>query len=99
MNNVKDIISFERESYKALCEEMTELLTLEKEIEAKKAELREKLIEKAGGERMEYGIKLQWKTAMGAIDYSKLVKNMGIEEALLEFYRKPDREYWEIRKY
>ena len=97
--SIETIVNFERDTYKSLCEEMTSLMQLEKELAVQKLELKEKMIESSGGDRMEYGIKLQYKTVKGSIDYSKYVKNTTNDMSILEFYRKPDKEYWEIRKY
>ena len=95
----QQIIEFPRQDYEQLCIEMREILRTEKELAVKKAEIRENIITMAGGERMEYGIKLQCRESKGAIDYKKFVVDSGVEPATLEFYRKEDRAYWEIRSY
>lgn len=94
-----DIIHFSRQEYKELCIEMKDLITDEKERAKRKAELRDQMIKMAGGDRMEYGIKLQYRTSKGSIDYSGYVKSLKLDPDVLEFYRKDDREYWEIRSY
>lgn len=93
------IIKFERLEYQELCEEMKGLLSLEKEITAKKVRLRDKIAKMAGGNRMEYGIKITHRSAQGSVDYKSLVTYLGISEPLVESYRKPEREYIEIRSY
>ncbi len=93
------IVQFSRQEYEELCNEMKDLLTEEKERAARKSELRDQIIKIGGGDRMEYGIKLQYRTSKGTIDYSRYVKSLKVEPEVLEFYRKDDREYWEIRSY
>lgn len=93
------IIKFERLEYQDLCEEMKDLLSLEKEIAAKKISLRDKIAKMAGGNRMEYGIKVSCRSAQGTIDYKGLVTYLGISDTLVESYRKPERTYVEIRSY
>lgn len=98
MENMK-VVKFERNKYQQLCQEMKEILSLEKEVAAKKEELRKEIADLAGGDRMEYGIRVQFKTAKGSVDYKKLVTDCGIGEAKVESYRKADRSYCEIRSY
>lgn len=93
------IIDFRRGEYEGLCIEMRELMREEKELASKKDALKKSIIELAGGDRMEYGIKLQYRVSKGSIDYPKFIKSSGVEESTLEFYRKADREYWEVRSY
>ena len=99
MNNL-EIINIEKESYRDLCDEMSQLLTQEKELSARKEELREKIIKMSGGERMEYGIKLTYRTSKGTVDYKAMATiEIPEMEKLEEWYRKEDRSFWEIRKY
>lgn len=93
------IVDFQRHEYEERCVEMRELLREEKELATKKQALKEQIVEMAGGDRMEYGIKLQYRVSKGNIDYPKFIKDCKVEESTLEFYRKPDREYWEVRSY
>lgn len=94
------VISFERETYKDLCEEMKSILQLEKEVAAKKEEVRKRLIEQAGGDRMEYGVKVEWRVAQGSIDYKAMANELiGENEELAEKFRKPAKGYWQVRSY
>ncbi len=97
--NTQEIIDFQRCKYQDLCLEMKELLSEEKERAAKKSEIRSQIIEMAGCNRMEYGIKLQSITSKGTIDYPKFVKDCKVEESTLEFYRKPERTCWKVSSY
>jgi len=93
------IIPFERENYENLCQEMKKILSIEKEVAAQKAGLRDKIMEMAGGTRMEYGIKVTYRTAQGSIDYKAIVKGLNLDEEKIESYRKAERSYVEIRSY
>lgn len=94
------LIDFDRERYRDLCEEMKSVLQLEKEVAARKDKLRKELIEVAGGERMEYGIKLTQKSSMGAVDYKQIVEDhLNIDDVMKDSYRKPGRSFWEVRSY
>ena len=93
------LIEFERNEYEDICIEMRVLLREEKELAKKKEALRSRIIEMSGGDRMEYGIKVQFRTAKGGVDYAKLIKDCKIEPSTLEFFRKDDREYYEVRSY
>ena len=99
--NVQDtnIIGFEREYYKSLCDEMKIVLTQEKELIARKETLKNELIEMSGGTRMEYGIKVQKREVKGSVDYKKIVTDLDVAENELETYRKPTRSYFEVRSY
>lgn len=98
----KKVIEFDRNLYKATCQELSEILTLEKEVAAKKKELRDQVIKLAGGERMEYGIRVQVKTRKGTVNYKELVESLYPEEeleAVIAPYRGEDTEYLDVRKY
>ena len=99
MINTQDTTVFERNGYEELCIEMRELLMKEKEIAVRKDCLRKEIIDMSGGDRMEYGIKVQNRSAKGGIDYPKYIKTCDIDESILEFYRKPERNYCEVRSY
>jgi hypothetical protein len=90
---------FNRAHYEQLCDEMKALLQQEKELGIRKEELRKQILEKCGGERMEYGIAIRYRQAKGTVDYRRFVEDTNVDEVVLDSYRKPSREYWEIRSY
>ena len=100
---VQTIVDFNRESYKEICAEMRDIIQIEKEVAAKKEELRKKIIDMAGGDRMENGIKITKRTSKGSTDYKGALQKMypvGDDfEIICDTYRKPDREFWEVRSY
>lgn len=98
MNSIQ-VIDFEREEYKSLCEEMKMILTHEKELVTRKETLKNELIEMSGGTRMEYGIKVHKREVRGSVDYKKIVTDLDVAENELETYRKPTRSYFEVRSY
>lgn len=96
------LIELSVSDYKSSCEEMRDLLRLEKEIEARKQELRKIIIQKSGGNRMEYGIKVQKVTSKGSIDYRALAEELIRAEQLRlveEKYRKKEVEKFVITSY
>jgi len=93
------IIPFERENYENLCQEMKKILSIEKEVAAQKADLRDKIMAMSGGTRMEYGIKVTYRTAQGSVDYKAIVAGLNLDEEKIESYRKTERSYVEIRSY
>lgn len=100
--NQPEIINFEQETYKDLCMEMRDILSLEKEIKAKKEELRKKILEQAGGDRMEYGIKVASYKVSGGYDWEKIAKDYLKKEVLdvvKEVYKKEDRTTWRVTNY
>jgi len=95
----ESMVDFRRSAYKDLCEELREVLTAEKEIAKKKEELKAAVLTLSGGERMEYGIKIQQRTVKGTVDYKKIVSDMGFSEEESDQYRKSTRVYWDVRSY
>ena len=95
----EDISDFKRSAYKDVCEELREVLTLEKEVAKRKAELRAAVLTLSGGDRMEYGIKVHQRTAKGTIDYKKIVSELEVSDEECEKYRKDTRSYWDVRSY
>lgn len=96
------IVNFERDAYKALCEEMRVVLQTEKELKVRKEELRNELIKMSGGDRMEYGIKITYKVNKGTIDYKALAQTHIAEDILkteCENFRKKDVCFWEVKNY
>jgi len=85
-----------------LCEELRQVLSLEKEVLARKNELKRQVVEMSGGDRLEYGIKVQLRKAKGSIDWEKFARDhvdAGTVDFLSENYRKPSRSYYEARSY
>lgn len=96
------VVEFDRAAYKDLCDEMKDLLQLEKEIAHRKKELRDEIIEASNGERMENGIRLSRKVREGSVDYKKMATDFideKIIEEMLPGYKKESVEYWEVRSY
>ena len=94
-----EIIQYNEKDYQALCKEMTAILQLEKEVAERKKIVKEQVIKQAGGERLEFGIKVMQVTVKGRIDYNKLVTDWEIDEATLEDYRAPTAVRWDVRNY
>ena len=95
----KEIIKYTDKDYQALCKEMTAILQLEKEVAERKKIVKEQVIKQAGGNRLEYGIKVMEVIVKGRIDYTKLVREWEIDEATLEDYRTPTAVRWDVRNY
>lgn len=94
-----EIIKYTDKDYQALCKEMTAILQLEKEVAERKKIVKEQVIKQAGGDRLEYGIKVMQVTVKGRVDYNKLVTDWEIDEATLEDYRTPTAVRWDVRNY
>ena len=94
-----EIIKYTDKDYQALCKEMTAILQLEKEVAERKKIVKEQVIKQAGGNRLEYGIKVIEVIVKGRIDYTKLVREWEIDEATLEEYRTPTAVRWDVRNY
>ncbi len=95
----ESIVEFQRSAYKDVCAELRDVLRQEKEIAKRKDELKAAVLTLAGGDRMEYGIKVQKRTAKGTIDYKKIVSELDVSEDECEGYRKDTRTYWDVRSY
>lgn len=102
--NVAEVVDFfdNTKTYKQLCNEMRKVLSLEKEVAAKKEELRKKILEQSEGECMQWGIKVSRVMTKGAIDYKAMAKEWYSEEAfeeIAESYRKEASESWRVVSY
>lgn len=97
--NQETIVEFDRETYEDLCSELKSLLTTEKEIAKRKDDLKKAVLKLSGGNRMEYGIKIQERITRGTIDYKAIVEDMGFSAEEAEAYRKETRTYWDVRSY
>lgn len=97
--NQETIVEFDRETYEDICKELKSLLTTEKEVAKRKDELKKAILYLSGGNRMEYGIKIQQRVTKGTIDYKSIVSDMGFSEEEAESYRKETRTYWDVRSY
>lgn len=93
------IVEFQRSAYKEVCAELRDVLQKEKEIAKRKEELKNSVLQLSGGDRMEYGIKVQKRVTRGTIDYKKIAVDMGFSEEEAEEYRKSTRTYWDVRSY
>jgi len=69
---INEVINFEEQSYKSLCEEMACLIQTEKELKARKDILKEEILKQSGGERLEFGIKVAKRVVKGTVDYKEL---------------------------
>lgn len=94
-----EIIKYTDKDYQALCKEMTAILQLEKEVAERKKIVKEQVIKQAGGNRLEYGIKVMEVIVKGRVDYTRLVREWEIDEATLEEYRAPTAVRWDVRNY
>jgi len=101
MNDL-DVVDFERELYRELCEEMRELLSKKKELAAREEEIRKRLLAMSGGARMEHGIQISLIESRGSVDYRAMVEGVYTPEEverLSGVFRKPDKSYWKITSY
>jgi hypothetical protein len=85
--------------YENVCIELRELLMKEKELKAQILELKKQAIIMSGGNRMEYGIKISQKIRKGSVDVDRMSLVLGISQTMVESFRKPDTEYFEVRSY
>lgn len=85
--------------YKTVCERMKLVLQMEKELAAEKKVLREEIIRLAGGDRLEFGIKVQLVKGARRVNYNKLITDWEIDEATLEEYKECGAEYWKVTSY
>ena len=58
-------IEFQRAAYLDVCTELRDILKEEKELAKRKEELKTAVLQLSGGDRMEYGIRVQKRTAKG----------------------------------
>lgn len=93
------IINFEREGYKALCDELKEVMQLRKEAEVREKELKSLVIEQSGGDRMEFGIKVSTRVRAGSYDMDKIFTDLKITKDQAEKYRKEASMYVDVRGY
>jgi hypothetical protein len=94
-----EIIQFTEEEYKSHCKELRDMLELQAEVNDKVKKLKDIVKDGSGGERMDYGIKVQKVTVRGSINYNKMVSDWEIDEATLEEFRKAPSEYWKVTSY
>jgi hypothetical protein len=99
MTTTKEIIKGADQEYHSVCKRLKKVLQIKKELAQEEAELKDKAIELAGGDRLQYGIKIQLITVRGSVDYGKLVKELELDEATLEEYRRPTTQRWDVRSY
>lgn len=93
------IITYNAHEYKELCDEMRSILRLEKELAHRKKQVRSKIIELSGGDRLEHGIKVTRIICKGSVDIEKIVEDFALDEADIEEYRKSSYEKWDVRSY
>ncbi len=98
-NTEETVIKFRRKAYQEVCRKLRDVLQREKEIAKEKEELRASVLCLCGGNRMEYGIKVERRKAKGTIDYKAIVAELEVSEDECEMYRKDPREYWDVRSY
>lgn len=98
-----EILEFPKTSYESLCMEMRKLISQEKEISAKKEEIKKAILEKCENmDRMEYGIKVSHIKVSGAIDYKRLASEvLGVDfiKAIENKYKKSDSLRIDVRSY
>lgn len=97
------IIDLKTDSYQELCEQYAEYLTKKAELAAWEKENKSKLIEAAGGNRMEFGIKIEHIEAAGSVDYKKVIAELCSDEIKIDYlcekHRKSPVKKVLIRKY
>ena len=96
-----EVVEFvnERSEYQALCYELKEVSQLRKEAEAKEKELKARIVEIAGGDRMEFGVRVSLKERKGSFDMKAVFTDMNITHEEGEKYRKEGSTYWDVRGY
>lgn len=99
MGNIMDELDFSPTYYEELCERMRQIYTQEKALAAEKVNLKKSMVDYAGGERMENGIKLSFVDPTTLMDYKKLIADLDLSEELLSQYRKPKAGYWTTKPY
>ena len=99
MNQTSRIEDLETELYKQLCEDWKEALIVLKEQEALVEGLRQKVIEKSGGERMEYGVKVSLVSSKGRTNYKAIVEEMNAPKELIEKHTGMPETTWRVTKY
>lgn len=97
--NVPVVVDFDRNTYENVCFEMRDLLQRKKELKAQEEVIRARVIALAGGDRMEYGVKVTMRQKTGAVDWKAMVEDLGIDGLTVEKYRKAGSEYWEVKNY
>ncbi len=94
-----DIFDFsEFDRYEDLCEEWKIVNRRLKELENAEKILRDRLLKKSNGERMDFGVKIQCITRAPSYDYKTACDEMLASE-MLEAYIKPGTTYWKITSY
>ena len=87
------------DGYKALSGRVRTLITRKKEIEAELDPLKEDLLHRSGGERMEHGLKISERERKGSVDIKRMIEDGVIDEYIAEKYTRPSTKYWEVRTY
>lgn len=95
LNKIKDL---ETEVYRELCEEWKQASTELKEQEAYVESLRKQLIEKSGGDRCEYGVKI-FSVTSRRTNYKKIVDDLDVPQEIIEKYVGMPETAWRIVKY
>lgn len=78
------IKDFETSLYEQICEEWKAEYTRLKEQEAYVFELRQKLVDMAGGDRMEFGVKVQHVESKGKVDWKAIATEMQASKEIIE---------------
>lgn len=96
---VNKVTDLETELYQAVCEEWKQAIVELKEKEAEVAKLREQLISLAGGERMEFGVKIANILTKGKTNYKAIVEELGVDQETIEKHTGMPETVWRVTKY
>lgn len=98
INPENEALSKER-AYEVKCREFRDVDEQLDALKKRHEELKEWLIDNAGGDRMEHGVKIAQIERKGVIDYGKLLHDMDISKTVVEAYRKDNIAYWAVKRY
>lgn len=85
--------------YEAVCDEWKSASAKLKEQEEYVSSLRDQVIALSGGDRMEYGVRVQKVHNRGKVDYKAIVEVLEIAEDEKDMYRGEDFTSWKVTKY
>lgn len=100
VENIKQYLEQEiKQTYRDICEEWKSVKQLLVEVEAKEAELKQKIIKEAGGERLEHGVKVSIIEVRGSIKYKDIPEVKALDANYLDAFRGADRKDFRVTTY
>lgn len=96
---VNKVTDLETELYQVVCEEWKKAIIELKEKEAVVAKLRSMIIDVAGGERMEFGVKVTHVVTNGKTNYRAIVEELGVDQDIIERHTGMPESNWRVTKY